>query len=61
MGQKSNLVSLRFFKSPKFYSRLNFQEFLYSFLFLKFLNFLFLKKKLFLTNSFFFFLKIKFF
>jgi len=47
MGQKSNLVSLRFFKSPKFYSRINFQEFLYSFLFLKFLNFLFLKKNYF--------------
>ena len=61
MGQKSNLVSLRFSKSSKFYSRLNFQEFLYSFFFLKFLNFLFLKKKLFLTNSFFFFVENKIF
>lgn len=61
MGQKSNLVSLRFLKSYKFYSRLNFEEFLYSFLFLKFLNFLFIKKKLFLTNSFFFFFENKIF
>ncbi len=52
MGQKSNLVSLRFSKSSKFYNRLNIEEFLYSFYFLKTLNFLFLKKKLFLTNSF---------
>lgn len=61
MGQKSNLVSLRFSKSYKLYSRLNFEEFLYSFLFLKFLNFLFFKKKLFLTNSFFFFFENKIF
>ena len=52
MGQKSNLVSLRF---SKFYNRLNVQEFLYSYYFLKNLNFLFQKKKLFLTNSFCFF------
>lgn len=61
MGQKSNLLSLRFSKSYKFYSRLNFEEFLYSFVFLKFLNFLFLKKKIFLTNSFFFFFENKIF
>ena len=61
MGQKSNLVSLRFSNISKFYSRLNIQEFLYSFYFLKILNFLFFKKKLFLTNSFFFFFENKIF
>ncbi len=58
MGQKSNLVSLRF---SKFYNRLNVQEFLYSYYFLKNLNFLFQKKKLFLTNSFCFFFENKIF
>jgi hypothetical protein len=61
MGQKSNVVSLRYFKVSKLYNRLNIQEFLYSFSFLKFLNFLFLKKKLFLTSSFFFFFENKIF
>lgn len=61
MGQKANLISLRFSQSYKLYSRLNFQEFLYSFLFLKILNFLFLKKKIFLTNSLFFFVENKIF
>lgn len=61
MGQKSNLVSLRFSTSSNLYSRLNFQEFLYTFSFLKNLNFLFFKKKLFLTNSFFFFFENKIF
>jgi hypothetical protein len=61
MGQKSNLISLRFSNNFNFYSRLNFQEFLYSFSFLNFLTFLFLKKKLFLTNSFFFFFENKIF
>lgn len=61
MGQKSNLVSLRFSTKTNFYSRLNFQEFLYIFSFLKFLNFLFLNKKLFLTDSFCTFIENKIF
>ncbi len=61
MGQKTNLVSLRFSKLPNFYSRLNYQEFIYIFSFLKYLNYLFLKNKLFLTDSLFFFFENKIF
>ena len=61
MGQKTNLVSLRFSRLSNFYSRLNFQEFIYIFSFLKYLNNLFLKNKLFLTNSLCFFFENKLF
>jgi hypothetical protein len=61
MGQKTNIVSLRFSRLSNFYSRLNFQEFIYVFSFLKYLNNLFLKNKLFLTNSLCFFFENKIF
>ena len=61
MGQKTNLLTLRSEVQDTRYSRLNFEEFLYSYFFFNFLNFLFQNNKIFLTNHYFFFLKIKYF
>jgi hypothetical protein len=50
MGNKTNLLTLRS-TNKLIYNRININEFWYQYSFLKLFNFLFLKKKLFLTNS----------
>ena len=50
MGNKTNLLTLRS-TNKLIYSRLNNNEFWYQYSLLKLFNFLFLKKKLFLTSS----------
>ena len=61
MGQKTNLLTLRSEVQDTRYSRLNFEEFLYSYFFFNFLNFLFQNNKIFLTNHYFFFFENKIF
>lgn len=61
MGQKMNLLTLRSSVQDSLYSRLNFEEFLYSYFFFIFLNTLFQKNKVFLTNHNFFLVENKIF